>query len=227
MGYYTDLRDKIFEVERAGFNPYTESLEGRVGQLSTQSDTNMPPTQESPLKQPQIATQPVSQVEPQAEEVIDYTKDPKRLVNDYRRAQADVTKALIEANPNIPIVDILNEYASMKDFKNTNLDQYFQELTDKYGEIKLGIDDVNKANPNFYKLQEEIRKADKRGYGYTISTRGDKEGYEPSHFSWRDLLERRGIQGEDARYQYLIDIEGMDEKVKDQDKVSKELKKNK
>lgn len=64
MGYYTDLRDKIFQVEQQGFNPYTESLEGRIGQLSAQINGSVPPAQESALKQPQITSQPSVVSEP-------------------------------------------------------------------------------------------------------------------------------------------------------------------
>jgi hypothetical protein len=52
MGYYQDLLNQIMEVERQGFNPYTESYSGRIGQLSVPNGTTTPTPTESVLEQP-------------------------------------------------------------------------------------------------------------------------------------------------------------------------------
>ena len=57
MGYWQEELKRINQVESQGFNPYTESYSTRIGQLSTQTNGNVPPAQESALKQPEITPQ--------------------------------------------------------------------------------------------------------------------------------------------------------------------------
>jgi len=52
MRYYQTLLDQILEVEKQGFDPYTETYERRIGQLPVTNGNNVPPTQESPLEAP-------------------------------------------------------------------------------------------------------------------------------------------------------------------------------
>lgn len=91
MGYYTDLLNKINQIEAHGFNPYTDSLEGRVAQLSTVSDTNIPQAENNGL---QTVSEPISQ--PQ-DNVTDPTQVSNNITTSFTRAGYD--------DPFINIVD--------------------------------------------------------------------------------------------------------------------------
>jgi len=225
MGYYTDLRDKILQVEQQGFNPYTQSYESQIARLETPS-TNTPETTESALNMSQMDTtvsDPALQTTQPTSAPVDYkTMDIQELYDNFRVAQAKATRGFQETFPDVDVAGILGDLESVEDFSHENLDQYYSQYVKKYGKKEMKPSDVKKYSPEYYDLLNEINRRDiesggkKEGEGYT---RGAKESTSQEEiFSYRSMGHRRYQPSEGQRpYLYLDEIE-LDKKLDEKNK---------
>lgn len=203
MGYYKDLLAQIEVVERQGFNPYTETYSGRVGQLPTQAgDSGLNTPQTASIDDP-VPTNAVT------DEM--YTQ----AWGNYGQQQALATQAFQDKYPKVDVSGILNEYSDVKDFSNQNLDEYAKQLTDRYGELKITPDEVKAKSPDYYSTLKTIKQKEQRD-----QTKGELEqNAEEEYFGFRNLLERRYKTGE-SFYKYLDEVDDK-ETLKEFDKKAK------
>ena len=190
MGYWQDQLVKMETVDAAGFNPFTETYSGRIGQLDTPVvDNGLNTPQNAPTSDP-VATNAVTDDM--------YTE----AWGNYGQQQALATKAFQNKFPQVDIANILRESSNRQDFSNQNLDQYAQELTDKFGELKITPDDVKAESPEYYDTLNTIKQKEQKD-----QTRGELEKEkEDEYFGFKNLLHRRYKTGE-SFYKYLDEID--------------------
>ena len=187
MGYYTDLRDKILQVEQQGFNPYTQSYESQIARLETPS-TNTPETTESALNTPRIqspamdsnldnpidgGTNPnISQAFTSKgwDDPFDQIVTPEGRI-DYSKLSSGYN--LLQENPDIGI-----DPQDYVDYANKNYQKAFA-TTYMSDNAKLGIRDDDSKSLYIIKEEDDISKLDPRmekqiidGKAMWLDTRG-------------------------------------------------------
>ena len=134
---------------------------------------------------------------------------------DYYNAQGMYTKALADKYPNIPINDILTQYANDPSFSLRNLDQYAKDLQGQYGDFYLTPEEINNLRkqgyPDIMGLSDDLKQYDMNQHQAFDTQSNGKYKYADTSgtndtgdvmFGVRNMLQRSHPAGS-SPYKYL------------------------
>ena len=251
MGYWQEELKRINQVESQGFNPYTESYSTRIGQLSTQTNGNVPPAQESALKQPEIT--PQANIDP----VVVTANQPNQTMSDYfiqsgnddpfatMSDNGKINLSTLSTGYNVLLNDPNAPYTPQQYIDRVN-NEYVQELQNTYGKVNykviinpdaiLGFNPQEKKEEPKLEFEQQKRSKYKGGnlyFGYELDSSGNRTGEKKTYKdedSFKDAMAKQLVKEgyKDVNTDNVYDVmKQLRKESEDQLKANKADKKNK